>query len=101
MRTPISEQIANLKAQKEKLAARLNTLEAKAKQDNRKRDTRRKIVVGAAVLAAFDHEPALAAQVRKVLAAFVTRPNDKSVIADLLGSGVGTAAPPVASKSQA
>ena len=97
MRTPISNQIATLKAQKEKLATRLNTLEARAKKEDRKRDTRRKIVVGAAVLAALDRQPALAVQVRAVLTASVTRPNDRAVIADLLGS----AAPPATSGLQA
>lgn len=86
MSLPLSDRIASLKAKKEQLAVKLTSLEAKARQEDRKRDTRRKIVVGAAVLAALDKEPGLAVLVRKVLAAGVTRENDRGVVADLLGS---------------
>ena len=81
----IADKIALLKEHKSKLTARLNNLEAKARQEDRKRDTRRKIVVGAAVLAAMETDPALAVRVVQLLARAVTRDNDRSVIADLLG----------------
>jgi hypothetical protein len=84
MATPLPDRIADLKARKEKLAAQINALAIKAKNENRKRDTRRKIVVGAAMLAAMEHEPALAPEVRRVLARFVSRDQDRSVVADLL-----------------
>jgi hypothetical protein len=68
-----------------KLKARLNTLEQKEKQDARKRDTRRKIIVGGAVLAALEKDPAWAASIRGLLAASVGRQKDREAIADLLG----------------
>jgi hypothetical protein len=85
MAKPITDKIAVLKAKQEKLAAQLNTLNAKAKVEDRKRDTRRKIVVGGAVLAAIESDAALAETLRRVLAASVARPADREVIADLLG----------------
>jgi len=45
----IDERLARLRAERIRLAARLSRTE-------RKRDTRRKILIGAAVLAAIDHE---------------------------------------------
>ena len=85
MAKPISDQIAAIKAKKEQLSARLNTLAAKAKQEDRKRDTRRKIVVGAAVLAAMEKDEDLKFQVVKLLRRFVERDHDRSVVADILG----------------
>ena len=87
MSPSLSDQIAALKAKRAKLDARLTPLENKASKTDRKRDTRRKIVVGAAVLAAMDKDPFLAAQVRRLLAVSVTRENDRDVIADLLDEG--------------
>jgi hypothetical protein len=81
---PLTDRISELKAQRQKLAARQSALEAKAKQEDRKRDTKRKIVVGGAMLAAIEHEPALASEVGRVLARFVTRDQDRSAVADLL-----------------
>ena len=45
----IDERLARLRAERDRLAARVSRTE-------RKRDTRRKIVLGGAVLAALDHE---------------------------------------------
>jgi hypothetical protein len=84
MAKPIAEQIAAVKARKEKLAARLSTLSAKAKVEGRKRDTRRKIVVGGAILDAIEKDKALASKVRQILADAVSRPHDRGVIEDLL-----------------
>ncbi len=85
MAKPVSDQIAAIKAKKEQLSARLNTLAAKAKQEDRKRDTRRKIVVGAAVLTAMESDADLAFQVAKLLRRFVTRDHDRTAVADILG----------------
>jgi hypothetical protein len=84
MPKPIADRIAALKQKQEQLAARLNTLNATAKKEERKRDTRRKIVVGGAVLLAMEKDSALANLVKAVLAQSVGRPIDKAVIADLL-----------------
>jgi hypothetical protein len=84
MAKPIAEQIAAVKARKEKLAARLSTLSAKAKVEDRKRDTRRKIVVGGAILDAIEKDKVLASKVRQILSVAVSRPHDRDVIDDLL-----------------
>lgn len=81
---PISERLASIKAQQEKLAAKERQLEAKDRSEQRKRETRRKIVVGAAVLTAIEKDPAFAHSVMRILAASVGRAQDKEVIADLL-----------------
>jgi len=72
----IDERLARIRQEKSRLLAR-------ASQDERKRDTRRKILIGGAVLAAVDHEgvPALRsrAELLKWLEAQLTRPNDRAV----------------------
>ncbi|WP_156964695.1 hypothetical protein [Methylocapsa aurea] len=79
-----ADRIAKLKEKKEKLGERLGALEQKAKAETRKRDTRRKIIVGGAVLAQMGKDSVLASMVRKLLAASVGRPMDREAIADLL-----------------
>ena len=81
---PITDRIAALKVKKDALAARLNTLEAQAKNDTRKRDTRLKIIVGGAVLAAMEKDDVLTRHVRRALAAAVGRRQDKDILGDLL-----------------
>jgi hypothetical protein len=103
---PLSDRIAEIKARKEKLAAQLNTLSAKAKTEARKNDTRRKIVVGAAMLTAIEKDEDLARVVRKVLTRFISRDRDRSVVADLLGPspappGDASAVPTVAAQPAA
>ena len=88
MRKPITDQIAQLKAKKDALAAKLNNLEAKAKQANRKRDTRQKIIVGAAVLAHAELRPAFGEQLRAILDKAVERESDREVISEFLPAAV-------------
>ena len=70
------ERLARLRAEKERLVARAN-------EAARRRDTRRKIVLGGTVLAAIEHEgvPALQtkAELTRWLDAHVTRPHDRAV----------------------
>jgi large subunit ribosomal protein L7/L12 len=72
----IDERLARLRAERTRLVARVGTAE-------RKRDTRRKILVGAAVLAAVDHDgvPALrgTTELLQWLDARLTRPHDRAV----------------------
>jgi electron transfer flavoprotein alpha subunit len=79
-----ADRIAALKAQQEALTQRLSQLEAKERADQRKLDTRRKIVVGGAVLAHLQKDPLFAQTLAMVLNATVGRPLDRAVIADLL-----------------
>lgn len=82
MPKPIADRIAALKEQKEQLNVRLNTLEAKAKAEERKRETRRKIIVGGVVLAAIKADPSLAGTIKRLVRIGVTKDNDKDVLRD-------------------
>ena len=94
----LEEKIAAVKAKKEKLNAkldaRLDNLEAKAKNDKRKLDTRRKIIVGGAILAHIEKHPDFAKSVTAILASSVGRPNDLKAVADLLPPSPAAKAPP-------
>jgi hypothetical protein len=72
----IDERLARLRARRERLLARAGHAE-------RKRDTRRKILIGGAVLAAIDREgvPQMrsAAELRRWLDARLARPHDRAV----------------------
>jgi len=71
----IDERLARLRAERDRLAARAN-------QAERKRDTRRKIVIGGAVLAALDHEGVPALLTRAELLLWLdeqlSRPHDRA-----------------------
>lgn len=72
----IDERAARLRAQKSRLVARAN-------QTERKRDTRRKILIGGAVLAAVEHEGVPAIRTREELVRWMndrlTRSHDREV----------------------
>jgi len=72
----IDERLARLRAERSRLVARVSTTE-------RKWDTRRKIIVGAAVLSAVEHNglPALRTtrELLEWLDARLTRPHDRAV----------------------
>ena len=69
------ERIGKLKEQREKIERRLNTLEQKATNKKWKRDTRRKIIVGGAVLAEMQIDPEFADLIQGLLARYVERQN--------------------------
>jgi hypothetical protein len=72
----LDERLARLRADRDRLAAR-------ASESERKRETRRKIVIGGTVLAAVEHEgvPAIQtpAELVRWLDAQLSRPHDRSV----------------------
>ena len=84
MKRPLPDRIAELKTRKSQLTVRLNALESKAKKEARKHDTRRKIIVGGAVLAHMEKDHAFADWLRSLLASSVGRINDRDTISDLL-----------------
>jgi hypothetical protein len=88
------EQIEKLKAQRQKIERRLNTLEQKAIDKGHKRDTRRKIIVGGAVLAEMQIDADFANVIHGLLARHVRRPNDREAIADLLHADSQSVASP-------
>ena len=63
-------------------------LSAREREAERKLDTRRKIIVGAAVLAHAELDPNFAETLRHVLGQAVQRPIDRQAVADLLPSGI-------------
>ena len=95
----VEERIARIKQQREALAQRLNALEQKSKSESRKRDTRRKIIVGGAIMAKMEKDPGFAATVRQILAQSVGRQNDREAIADLLAAASGIASPAAPEKT--
>lgn len=85
VRKPIMQQIAELEERKKSLIARLGKQE-------RARDTRRKILLGALVLHRLEHanDPEFTKRLgdwlRRELPGFLTRDNDKALFTDLLKS---------------
>ena len=83
-RKPNALRIAELEERKKQIEAKLATLASREKVANRKRDTRRKVIVGAAVMAHAERDPEFAARLRVILTLAVQRDGDRQVIADLL-----------------
>jgi hypothetical protein len=97
------DRIAELKAKKDKLGARIAKLEASAKAENRKRDQRRAMILGTVALASIDKSPGLVSILRPALQAYVeAHPKDRDIIADLLALRPNwTPAPPPMPKPDA
>jgi hypothetical protein len=85
VRRTASERIALLAEKKKHIEAELASLAAREREAERKRETRRKVIVGAAVLAHTDVDPEFLVTLRHVLNRAVQRPADRETIADLLG----------------
>lgn len=83
-RKSIDEKLAELIKQKQQLEARRLTLLASKKNADEKLDTRRKIIVGAAVLAHAGLNPNFSTVLRDILSTAVERDIDRRAIADLL-----------------
>lgn len=79
-----SERIAQLEERKKQLEAKLADLNARERAAERKRNTRRKIIVGGAMLAHTIQDAAFAATLREILDEAVQRPAERAAIADLL-----------------
>lgn len=99
----LDERLARLRSEKNRLMAR-------ATQSERKRDTRRKILIGGAVLAAIDREgvPAMrtSAELLQWLDARLARPHDRAVFelasredSPDRASGFGPMSPPARSEA--
>ncbi len=74
-----SEKLDKLKAQREALQARIRREEAKAKTVERKADTRRKILAGAAMLDRADRDAAFKAELMGQLGRFLIRADDRAL----------------------
>lgn len=85
MRRTVSDRVEALEERKRQIEAQLASLTARKREAERKRDTRRKIIVGAAILAHAELNPGFGDQLREVLEQAVQRPQDRQAISDLLG----------------
>ena len=88
-RKSLDDQLAELTRKRDQLEARRLALLAVKKDSDRKLDTRRKIIVGAAMLAHAEQHPVFADQLAVLLNLAVTREIDRGVIADLLARAPG------------
>jgi hypothetical protein len=89
----ISDRLAALKQKQEAIARQVNALQQKEKSESRKRDTRRKIIVGGLVLAYMEKDPAFADVVHGLIRHGVTRPHDVEAVAGLLPENSAAPAP--------
>jgi hypothetical protein len=81
-----AERKAALLEKRKVLDARLKDLQARESASTRKRDTRRKIVLGGAVMAHCAHDPVFAETVKAALRSALTNDRDKELLADWLAS---------------
>ncbi len=88
-RKSLDEQIAELTRKGEQIEARRQAKLAAKKAADRKLDTRRKIIVGGAMLAHAELHPAFAYQLAVLLNLAVTREIERGVIADLIARTPG------------
>ena len=79
-----ADRLTALKQKEAALKERIAKIENKAKAADRKRDTRRKIIIGGAVMAHAKHDQAFGAALRQALQAAVTKDADREVIKDFL-----------------
>ena len=95
--TQARSRIESLDTRLARLCAERSRLVARANHTERKRDTRRKILIGGAVLAAIQHEgvPALRSldALTRWMAQRLDRPHDRAVF-DLLGATDATSPTP-------
>lgn len=97
-RSSDQERLQKLQERRDQLNAQLAAMEARAKQTQKKQDDRRKILLGALVLADLDKRPELKTYLAERLPSFLVRPEDKKLFADLLpaapasGNGVASVA---------
>ncbi len=89
-----TDRLTRLQQRKAELERQIAAAESQAKAAARKLDTRRKIIVGGAILAAIESSPGLLAMVKTVLAQRVTRAHDRAAVADLLGDPGPAKTPP-------
>lgn len=74
---PTAEKIADLEKKEAQIRAQLNREKSKLKDDERKRDTRRKIIVGALAL---EHKDSTFQEtLRRLLNQYVTKPHDRAL----------------------
>jgi septal ring factor EnvC (AmiA/AmiB activator) len=84
MRQP-EEQLQKLLERKKELEQKIRSIKNRMKAEERKKDTRRKILVGAAVLSAAERDPKFRQWLMNLLDRSLTRPQDRELF-DLPGT---------------
>jgi len=84
IRKTVEELIADEKQKTEQSRARMAELKARQRAEERKRDTHRKIVAGAILIARVNNDPRFRRVVQEAFDPAVTDPKHRAVIADLL-----------------
>lgn len=77
--------LEKLQQRQAKLAAEIAREQKAARERERAQDTRRKILVGAAILSELEAEPHLRGMVQAILKRRLTQERDRDLLADLLG----------------
>lgn len=77
-KTP-QETLETLTQKKAQLEARISTTKAKVRSQERKRDTRRKIIAGALALEHAAHDAEFGATLKRLLQEHVTRDTDRTL----------------------
>lgn len=100
-RRSLEEQLTQISARQAQLDARRKTLQARLGKQERARDTRRKVLLGALLLHRLENGNDEMAQrlghwLRRELPGFLKRPDDKALFDDLLASPTERPAPSVA-----
>ena len=89
MRPTNDQRIVALRSRRAQIDEELARLEAKAKKEERKNDTRRKILIGAVILQEMGDKPEFDALVHTLLKQRLTRPNDRALFGLQTIGGVG------------
>lgn len=74
-----AERAEALRQQKARIERKLAVIEASQRKRARAEDTRRKVLVGAAMLASVKDKPGKEAELRALLDAFLVRPDDRAL----------------------
>lgn len=85
-RSSDQERLQKLQERRDQLNAQLAAMEARAKQTKKKQDDRRKILLGALVLADLGSRQELRTYLAERLPGFLVRPEDRKLFADLLAA---------------
>lgn len=83
-RSSDQDRLAKLQERRDQLNAQLAALEARAKQTQKKQEDRRKILLGALILADLDNRQELKTYLAERLPEFLVRSEDKKLFAAML-----------------
>ena len=73
------ERLAELEARRARLDGQMQRIKAQQRERDRKEDTRRKVLAGAAVLAEAERTPEAQDRLMRLLDRFLERPKDRAV----------------------